>query len=631
MYTVQVIPVSRSTGSDELTYFSAIAYERGAVVSVPVRTKEVPAIVMSCETVKNVKAHVRRSEFALRKLRRQPGHALVTPEFIQAVQNTAHYYATTAGAVLFSYLPRSLLTLDDLPEATVREHHRPRLRGFIIPRLYQDLAHGRQELYRTNVRESFAAGGSVFILVPTVADAERVYAEQRNGIESYTYLLHGSLSRSAQHKMMKEILASEHPVLIVGTVPFLAVPRPDLVSILVEREGSSLYRSRNRPFVDARIFTHEFAAALGGQLFLADLPLRIESVYRKETGEYEEVVSGQHRMHFKTKASLLNMQGVATATKKIFRAVAHDLSEKMRATRENGGRCFLYVARRGLSPVTLCRDCGAVVTCKECDASVVLHRGKEENYFLCHSCGAMRHARERCKACHSWRLEAFGIGTELVERELTTTLPEGSVFVLSADTARTHTQTKRIVEEFYKTPGAVLIGTELALPYLTKHVPLVGVVSLDSLLSLASWNIYERIASTLTRLRELAGEELVVQTRRPEADILQRILGGNFSGFYRSELRARKALGYPPYTVIIKVSVLGTEESVSEQMATAQETLKPYDLVTFSRLIKAPRDKYQLHGFIRVARETWPDDALCERLRSLSPQYTITVDPDSIL
>ncbi len=630
MYTVEVIPVARGTGADTLTYFSAIAYERGAVVSVPVRTKDMPAIVVSCDPVRNVKAHVRRSEFALRKLKRQHGRMLVTPEFVHAARTTAQYYGASVGAVLFGSIPRSLLSLDTLPETSVRED-RPRMRGFIIPRLYQDLAEGRQELYRTTVRESFAAGGSVFILVPTVADAERVFTEQRNGIESYAHILHGSLSRRTQQTVMKDLLASKHPVLIVGTASFLSVPRRDLVSVLVEREGSSLYRSRTRPFVDARIFAHEFAAALGGQLFFADLPLRIESVYRKETGEYEEVVSGQHRMHFKTKATLLNMQGVATASKKVFRAVSHDLLERIRVARDNGGRSFLYVARRGLSPVTLCRDCGAVVTCKECDASVVLHKGKEENYFLCHSCGAMRHARERCKACHSWRLEAFGIGTELVEREFAATLPEGSVFVLSADTARTHAQAKRIVEEFYKTPGAVLVGTELALPYLTKHVPVVGVVSLDALLSLASWNIYERIASTLTRLRELAGEELIVQTRRPEADILQRILKGNFSGYYRSELRARKMLGYPPYTVIIKVSVLGNEQAVREQMTLAQEVLQPYDLVTFSRLIKAPHDKYQLHGFIRVARESWPDDALCERLRSLPPQYTITVDPDSIL
>jgi primosomal protein N' (replication factor Y) len=271
------------------------------------------------------------------------------------------------------------------------------------------------------------------------------------------------------------------------------------------------------------------------------------------------------------------------------------------------------------------------VTCTECSASVVLHKGNDENYFLCHSCGSLRHARERCAACRSWRLEAFGIGTERIEEEVRTALPGRTVTVLSSDTARTHTQAQRIVQAFYADPSSVLIGTELALPYLKKHVPLVSVVSLDSLLSLASWNIYERIASTLTRLREVAGEELIVQTRRPESDILTQIVSGNFSSFYRTELRARKTLGYPPYTVIIKVSVTGTQAHVTAQMEAARTALLPYELITFSRMLKAPGSKHTLHGFLRVSRDVWPDPELSARLQALGPGYEIIVDPDSIL
>jgi primosomal protein N' len=243
----------------------------------------------------------------------------------------------------------------------------------------------------------------------------------------------------------------------------------------------------------------------------------------------------------------------------------------------------------------------------------------------------LRHAREVCKECRSWRLEAFGIGTERIADEIAASLPDRTVSVLSSDTAKTHASAKRIVDAFYATPRSVLIGTEMALPYLTKHVPLVGIVSLDALLSLASWNIYERIAATVTRLREIAGEELILQTRRPEADILRTFLAGNFSRFYRSELRARKALGYPPYTVIIKVSVVGTQETLEAQMEEAEEILKPYELVTFSRFLKAPGGKFMLHGFIRVNREEWPDDELLQRLDQLPPSYTVMVDPDSIL
>jgi len=630
MYSITVIPVSRGSNIQELSYFSAVEYPIGSLIEVPVRGRERTGVVMSCENVRNVKAKLRSKEFALRKIKRQKGKLLITPEFVRAAERTAKYHASTTGAVLFSYLPKALLEQKSI-DAERLKGHKPRLRGFIVPRLYQGLIDSRIEFYRTSVREAFAAGGSVFIAVPSVADGERLYEELAGGIQEYAFMLHSSLKKPEQVKRVKELLASEHPVLIIAPPSFLSLPRHDLATVIIEREGSSLYRSRTRPFVDARILAHELAAQLGGQLFLADLPLRIESVHRKELGEYEEVVTGAHRMHFPTKSSLINMQGVATSPKKSFRVLSHELLERIHETGEHGGRTFLYAARRGLSPITLCRDCGTVVTCNECDGSVVLHKGAEENYFLCHSCGALRHAREVCKDCRSWRLEAFGIGTERIEAELKTALPGREVTVLSSDTAKSHAGTKRIIDAFYATPQSILIGTEMALPYLSKHVPLVGIVSLDSLLSLASWNIYERIASTITRLREVAGEELLLQTRRPEADILDTLLAGNFSGFYRSELRTRKNLGYPPYTVIIKVSIVGTQNTLEAKMEEAAELLKPYELITFSRFLKAPGGKFMLHGFVRVDREEWPDDELLERLAQLPPSYTVTVDPDSIL
>ncbi len=630
MFIIAAIPISRGSAINELSYYSAIDYPVGSFVQVPVRGKERTAMVISSDKVSNVKAKLRSKEYALRKIKRQESAQLVTLEFINAVKKTALYHASTVGAVLFSTIPKSLL--EQLEVSTERLGAvKPKLRGFIIPRLYQGLVQNRIDFYRSSIRETFAVHGSVFITTPTIADAERVYKELSTGIEKYSYLLNSSLSKKVQKTRIANILASEHPVLIVAPPSFLSVPRHDLTTIIVEKENSPLYRSRVRPFLDTRMLAYELAKQLGAQLFLADLPVRIDSIYKKEIGKYEEIVTGNHRTNFDTSANVISLQGTNSSLKKKFRAIDDELLESIRNVSERGERTFLYVARRGLSPVTLCRDCETVVTCDECGVSVVLHKGAEENYFLCHSCGALRHAREICKKCKSWRLEAFGIGTELVERELNEVFPDVKIFMISSDTTKTHVKTKKIMKEFYSTPGAVMIGTEMALPYLTKRVPLVGIVSLDSLLSLASWNIYERVASTLTRLREVSSEGLLLQTRRSEVDLLSTVISGNFSGFYRSELLARKNLGYPPFTVLIKVSVTGTEDGVKEKMNKAVEALLPYELVVFSRVLKTRGGKFSLHGFLRINKDNWPNEKLLRRLNSLSPRYVIEIDPDSIL
>lgn len=630
MFVVVVAPVSRGTSVVELSYYSAIEYPLGSFINVPMRGKEKLALVISCESVKGVKGVLRKSNFALQKIRRQHARQYLTQQFVQAVKRTALHHGASVGSTLFSILPNALLMQEKVPSDTITLS-KPKLRGYIVPRLYQGLTKARIDFYKTSIREAFAANGSVFVVTPTIADAVRIYTELSVGIEQYSFMVHSTLTEKVQREQVSKILSTEHPVFVVAPYHYLAIPRHDLSTIIIERENSPLYRSRNKPFIDARVLAHELAEELGGQLYLADLPLRVESIHRKDIGEYEEIVTGHHRTHFPTRAEICNLQGLASTAKLPFRALSKELIERVEDTEKNNGRTFLYVARRGLSPITLCGDCGTVVTCKECEASVVLHRGSEENHFLCHSCGALRHARERCKHCSSWRLEMYGIGTELVEKELRELYPEKPIFILSSDTVKSNKNAQAVISKFYNTPKSILVGTEMALPYLTHHVPFVGIVSLDSLLSLASWNVYERIAGILTRLREIAGEGLMLQTRRPEVGIIRTVLSGNFSGFYRSELRTRKSLGYPPYTVIIKISVEGNKESVSKKMHEITQALLPYELIIFSRMLKGARGKFLLHGFLRIGREEWPKEDLVARLYALPPSCTISVDPDSVL
>ena len=629
MDIVRVAPISRGVVPDELTYFSAIPYAPGALVRVSVRNSEHAAVVLSSEMVTASKADVRSARFALKKLPRQQPTCVLPDAFVRAAATTAQFYACSIGAVLFSCLPKALERIT--PVSGTPPLERPRLRGFIVPRVYQGLAQSRVEFYRTAVREAFAAHGSVLLVAPTIVDVERLSRDLTHGIDRYVYLLHGGQSDRVQRERIESLSAEAHPVLIIVTQGFLALPRHDVSTVIVEHEGAPLFRVRSRPFIDVRVLAQAYATELGGQLFLADLPLRIESVFRRDTGEYEEVVTGNQRTQFPAPAQIISQKGTGREPKRAFHALGTELVAQVANHVARGDRVFLYVARRGLSPITLCGDCGLTVTCNECGASVVLHRGAQENYFLCHACGAMRHARERCTACTSWRLETLGIGTELVEREVSdrygATLP---VHVLSSDTVRTHRAAIRMVREWYE-HGGVLIGTELAVPYLIEQIPLVAVVSLDSLLSLASWNVYERVASTLTRLREVAAETFLLQTRHPDVDMLTNVLTGNFSAYYRNELATRKELGYPPFTVLIKVTVSGTEEDVARKMEFAVAHLKPFELITFARLLRTVRGTYTLNGFVRMRREEWPNEELRERLRSLPPAYTVTIDPDSIL
>lgn len=618
-------------GKDELSYFSSVSYEAGAIVQAPVRSRMLPALVVKSESVSAVKAAIRKSAFALKRLRKQNASHLLSPAFVRAAARAAEHHATLTGAVLFSYLPRALLgDTKPLPPTM----HKKRTSGVapVAPRVFQAPYDTRVETYRSLAREAFARKESALILAPTIAEAERLYEAVRSGITDYVYLLDGDTKPAELRVRWRDALSEPHPVLIVATPSFLSIPRHDLGIIIVERDASLLYKSRTRPFTDTRVLALHLAAELHAQLLLADLPLPIETYHRRASGEYEELMTGHQRTTWSTNAHIVSMRTETTGERVPFTALGARLTERLRMVGLTRGRAVLYVARRGLSPITVCKDCGRTVSCQECDASVVLHTGKEENYFLCHACGALRHARERCAGCSSWRLESLGIGTELVARELPKAAPDLVVHTLTGDTAKRHRDALRIVHAWEDTPGSVLIGTEMALPYLAPgSADLAAVVSLDTLLSTPSWSMYERIASILTRLRETAIRDFLVQTRRPETELLDLLLEGNFAQYYKGELATRRTFGYPPYTTIIKVSAEGKQQDVERLMEEARVFLLPFELVPFSRFLKGPRDTVMLHGFIRVKREEWPHKLLVEKLRMLPPSLTVSVDPESVV
>ena len=62
------------------------------------------------------------------------------------------------------------------------------------------------------------------------------------------------------------------------------------------------------------------------------------------------------------------------------------LREELAKTLQNGNQAIIFLNRRGYSQTVICRDCGYVAKCENCDVSLTYH--SEENCLKCHYCGA---------------------------------------------------------------------------------------------------------------------------------------------------------------------------------------------------------------------------------------------------
>ena len=316
--------------------------------------------------------------------------------------------------------------------------------------------------------------------------------------------------------------------------------------------------------------------------------------------------------------------------KRVFSTLEKETKEKIRTEIKKGGRAAVYAARRGLAPLTVCNDCGTPITDPESGAPMSLHKTSSGNVFISHRSGALLPGETSCSVCGGWNLVTLGIGVDRVHEELTREFPDTPVILFTKDTAPTHKIAKKLAQDFFSKNGAILVGTERMLPYLSEPIELIAVASIDSVLSLPAWRAHEQTLSILFYLRERALNRLIVETRKPDSEVMKAILSGNPADFYRSDITEREQFAYPPFSVFIGISSVGTRVSVEKTKLLLSETFKAYDLVGPLPAEAVGKNEWKISAVIRLPRGKWPDAALYEQLKSLPPDCAVTIDPDQI-
>jgi primosomal protein N' (replication factor Y) len=261
----------------------------------------------------------------------------------------------------------------------------------------------------------------------------------------------------------------------------------------------------------------------------------------------------------------------------------------------------------------------------------VLHKSPAENFFLCHKCGERRSALEKCANCGGWRLTTLGIGSELVEEKITEKYPNAKIFRIDADNTPTHKRAEIMAEKFYNSPQGILVGTEMALLYLTEKVENSAVVSMDSFFSIPDFRINERILNILLKIRAITYKKFIVQTRDVEQKVFEYAIKGNLVEFYRDEIEDRKVLNYPPFSNLIKVSIVGTKNEITPFVENFQKIIEPYDIDIFPAFIPQSKGKFGVNGIIKIPAKDWPNKELIEKLKNLPMDYSINIDPDSLI
>ncbi|HMP67429.1 MAG TPA: primosomal protein N' [Candidatus Paceibacterota bacterium] len=651
MYIIEVTPFSKSIRTNSLSYFSSQEISLGSIVTVPLRSKKIKGLVTKTKSIKDSKTEIKSSEFALKKISGVSKNILFSEKFLLASEETANYFATSTGSIIRTLIPDNVFeNIDKIKKNERKESKNSKIENKIKKHVAQNLEdesntkrpkyilqtedRDRYSEYKSIIREQFAKNKSVLFFVPTIEDGNYAEEELSRGIEKHTYVLNSKISKNEIIKKWGEIINREKPSLIITTPGFAGIPVDNLGVMIIERENSNSYRTKSRPYFDLRFFLEKYAHNIGANLIVGDLMLRAETLARYDQQEFFEHAPIKFRSISDATQKIVDLKDKSEiANSSEF--ISKTLHRKLQNWHDKNEHTLLLTNRRGISPIIICNDCGTVVCCENCSSPMVLH-GKdikeEGNHLRCHSCGVERETDFICKKCGGWRLSLIGIGTEKIADFVKEIFPKTKIFILDKDHAPTQSRAKDIVKDFYDTANGILIGTEMALLYLHQQIENVGVVSIDSLFSIPDFRIKERILNILLRARAVASQDFVIQTRNTDEQIFKNIIEGNLTDFYRQEFIDRKKFNYPPFSLIIKISLSGKNISqIENQFEELQNFITEYEITTYPAFVETIRGQKIMNGMMKIPRKDWPNQKLIEKLQTLPPQFRIEIDAESVL
>lgn len=629
------MPLTKSIKKESLTYFSSQDISIGSIVSIELRKKTIQGIVLESEDGSNLKEQIKSQTYSLRKIKGVSKNVIFQAQLMEAASEAADYFATSTGSILNTLIPAKILEsikfLSPPKDQVKRNTSSKQAERYVI----QDQFEERYASYKSLVRESFAKKESVLFLCPTGEDVDRTKELLTKGIEDHVFSFKSDMTSKQMVTSWNKALLHEKPVLIISTGSFIAIPRHDLGAIILEQESSNSYRVQRNPYTDIRKCAELYAKAIGARLYFGDLSLRTETLARYDNHEFMEEGTLKFRSLTQAEALIIDMKRDRSNAGDVFQILSNEIINAIKASTEENEQTFIFAARKGLASSVVCSDCGTIVSCTECSAPMVLH-GKDPtdggNVFRCHVCGEERGAAEKCVTCDSWRLRMLGIGVETVTEEVKKQFPNLEVFVLDGQHAKTAKQAKEIIDNFYKKPGGVLIGTEMALGYLRDPVENVAIASIDSLFSIPDFSIREKILRTLFRLRSLATKRFYISTRKADDPIFEYARQGNLADFYRDEFKDRSKFEYPPFKKLIKISVAGTPKATEKAIEETRAVLEPWELIIYPAFTEKVKGKTVWNGLLKLDNKDWPNNKdLKNKLMSLPPQFKVVVDPTSLL
>lgn len=423
---------------------------------------------------------------------------------------------------------------------------------------------GKTEVYLQVIDRALKLGKTAIMLVPEISLTPQVTQRFVSRFGEQVAILHSGLSDGEKYDEWRKIESGQAQV-VVGARSAVFAPLKNIGAIIIDEEHEGSYKQDDHPRYHAREVALLRAGYNQASLVLGSATPSLESRARAGKGLYQHLLLKKRanplaqipQVHVVDFRDYIGETEAGNFTPYLLDKISEKLSRRE--------QIVLLLNRRGYSSFVMCRDCGTVDQCPNCDISLTLHMDSKS--MNCHYCGYSKAIPQVCPNCNSRSIRYYGTGTQKAVDELQALLPEARILRMDVDTTRKKGAHESLLASFGHHEADILLGTQMIAKGLDfPNVTLVGVLNADTALNLPDFRASERTFQLLTQVAGRAGRadkagEVVIQTYNPSHYAIRFAQAQDYEGFYQYEMKLRHQLLYPPYVYTVGLTLSHKEES----------------------------------------------------------------------
>ena len=424
---------------------------------------------------------------------------------------------------------------------------------------------GKTEVYIRAAAEARKLNRRVIVLVPEIGLTGQLVKNFKEEFADEIATIHSRLTVSERNDAIERVRRGEAGI-VIGARSALFAPIDNVGLIILDEEHDLSYKQDESPRYHAKTVAKVLSDIYGATLVLGSATPAVETYYKAKTGKISLLEMknrvGNIPLPIVSCADMRNE--LKTGNRHI---LSRPLETLVKETVAKGEQAILLLNRRGFSTFVMCRSCGEPLTCNECSLPLVYHRNGR---LACHTCDKIFEVPKICPKCGSKYIKYFGSGTEKLEEELKTLLPNARVIRMDRDTTAGKFAHQEILDKFKKHEYDILLGTQMVSKgHDVPNVTAVGIISADSSLHIPDFRASERAFTLITQTAGRAGRRaldentkgrVIVQCYNTEHHAVVYGITQDYEGFYEKEIPFRKELFYPPFCRLIKLIFQGKDE-----------------------------------------------------------------------